>query len=41
MKKLICKIFGHKKIYLEAMYAGEVDGWFCDRCDFKHIERQY
>lgn len=33
MKKIICFLFGHKWIYLEALYVGEFQGKMCERCD--------
>lgn len=33
MKKLFCKILGHKYLYPEALYVGDFDGKFCERCD--------
>ena len=31
-----CKLLGHKKVYLEKLYEGEINGWFCDRCDLTY-----
>ena len=30
--KIICFLFGHKEGYLEGLYVGEWDGWWCIRC---------
>lgn len=39
--KLLCYILGHKKIHLEGLYTGEIDGWFCNRCNYTHIDKQH
>lgn len=33
---IICLIFRHQWHYLEAKYAGDFSGMWCERCD-KHI----
>lgn len=33
MKKIVCFIIGHHWLYMEASYAGELDGRWCERCD--------
>ena len=33
--KIICFLFGHKEGYLEGLYVGEWDGWWCIRCGKK------
>lgn len=30
--KIIYRIFGHKWLWLEAIYRGELDGRWCERC---------
>lgn len=32
MKKLLCKIFGHKWYWLGALYQGDLNGRWCERC---------
>jgi hypothetical protein len=32
MRKIICWVLGHEWHDLEAQYAGELDGRWCERC---------
>lgn len=36
---LICAIIGHKWLHMEAMYSGELDGKWCERCRAEVGER--
>lgn len=40
MNKIICFFFGHKEEYLEGLYEGEWDGWWCSRCG-KNLRGRY
>ena len=35
IEKIICFLFGHKEEYLEGLYLGEWNGWWCERCGKK------
>lgn len=41
MKKLICRILGHKWLWLEGMYVGEFDGQWCERCGLYHPDGKW
>lgn len=38
-KKALCFIIGHKWLYMEAIYEGELDGRWCERCDKEEGKR--
>lgn len=39
--KLLCILFGHKKLLVDGLYCSELTGWFCDRCDKEEGERVF